>query len=347
MTHESEQLHNESFMPEIALESDSKIKREKLVRSFRQRFKKALTAAVLPAAFLQVLSAPEKIGFPKEQVSRMLNNQVQISAYIEAAEYAAKEGEMNEEERVVAANAANEGRAVMSELGKDVTEDMLDAVTPENYGARPKQTETFFDLKDMEVEESVFRSALEKLPEGWRKNIRLVFYRDVLYDEEKAKEAAEKGGEEKEDPYGTPSKFRTSAIAYLNLENDYTDIVFYKLPWKRNEAKAIEKFYHEATHANDWRSHSRPVHERISMIYEITNRLNSPERFRSGYVESINNKNGKVELSLKILEYLPEITANYFVDKDNLPEKDIEIVERFLGKRNGKPAAGPRNRQNP
>src|SRR3989344_6012467 len=73
--------------------------REKAVLSIRERFKKAVSAAVLPMAFSGVLAVPEQVGFSKKNVEDMLNQDIKVSEYIKRADKSVKEGEMDKKER--------------------------------------------------------------------------------------------------------------------------------------------------------------------------------------------------------------------------------------------------------
>ena len=63
--------------------------------------------------------------------------------------------------------------------------------------------------------------------------------------------------------------------------------------------------------------------ERMTLVQEVVNRVNSRDRFKSSYVEGINNPDKKIQLSEKAGEYYAEITAAYFETSGSLlSEKD-------------------------
>jgi hypothetical protein len=293
--------------------------RERLVKSFRERFKKAVAATVLPIAFTAaiVVSTPEKIGFKKEDVSKMLNSQTQISSYIEAANLTYKEGEMEPEERQITAKAAQEGTVIKNQVGEENLNGMIDTV-PLNPESKKEPTlikeERDFEKINLDIE--ILKSALNKLPEKWRKNIRSVSCDTKAVEKSYVKEK-----------YGIENGI-VVAQAKRDCSIGLTDITFFKSLDKWAEDEIREILTHEAGHANDWRNHDKSIPQRINMLYETMKRTQSSDRFRSWYVESIKIADKHRELATKSTEYWAEIVSAYFTDK-KLPSPDKEMVEKF------------------
>jgi len=120
---------------------------------------------------------------------------------------------------------------------------------------------------------------------------------------------------------------RTAADVEHDYNTNRSKVTFYQLPSGREEETAGRFLAHEVAHSNDWRDRRYPVIERIEMLYRVLSRLVSKNRFRSGHVEEIQNDDEEIELALKVKEYWAEIAAQYFADKDALPEQDRALVE--------------------
>ena len=297
--------------------------RERLVKSFRERFKKAVYATALvtfaSAYSVGISPGPDKIGFNKEDVSRMLNNQVQISSYIEAAKAASAEGEMEPEERQITAKAAREGLILQEELGQTILNEVIDAYPESAEKTAELKGINAEKLKKIGIDVETVQSTLNNLPEQWRKKI------GSISGEEKIEKIPER--------YGlalTKEGYLTGAMAEYNYQTGITDITFFKCPggWLKKDFQLL--LLHETGHANDWRARYRNVPERINMMYENLKRVKSPDRFRSGYVESIKNPDKQIESSLKTVEYWAEIVKQYFSDKEQLSNKDQELVKQFM-----------------
>lgn len=92
---------------------------------------------------------------------------------------------------------------------------------------------------------------------------------------------------------------------------------------------------HEASHANDWEANEDLTSvERVDLLLKINNRIKSPNRFISSYVEGINNDNKETEGYLKCVEYFAEICGEYFTfGKKNLNMEDVGIIEFVVNKK--------------
>lgn len=101
-------------------------------------------------------------------------------------------------------------------------------------------------------------------------------------------------------------------------------------------AKKIDKLLlvmdflpHEVAHANDWEHDGKmSEEERADLLLAIVDRLASPDRFKSDYVEKIKNDDDpQEELYIKALEYWAEISKEFLMGKGNkLHIKDYALV---------------------
>ncbi len=104
-------------------------------------------------------------------------------------------------------------------------------------------------------------------------------------------------------------------------------------------SKEINNFFrevsHELGHANDWLARTDlSKNDRIELFYNVVKRVQSPDRFKSAYVESINNKDKYLELNLKTNEYWAEIIQVYFDNPTEaatlLAPDDYRLIEQYL-----------------
>ena len=91
---------------------------------------------------------------------------------------------------------------------------------------------------------------------------------------------------------------------------------------------------HELAHAHDFLYGRLPPERRLAFLSKVLERLESDTRFRSAYVEDINNKDKAQELGDKAMEYWGEIFGTYLADpaiaKLTMPKEDIAIIEEYL-----------------
>jgi hypothetical protein len=138
------------------------------------------------------------------------------------------------------------------------------------------------------------------------------------------------------------------AVTEKDADHPRVSIFFYSASAKNNRLTDIEGWFgtavHETFHANDdLYSSSMSVANRRELRQRLNERVISPNRFRSDYVESINIP-AKVEpdplkreerrLNLKSTEYLAELGEAYLMSAD--PEKeftseDLALVRWFIG----------------
>lgn len=91
---------------------------------------------------------------------------------------------------------------------------------------------------------------------------------------------------------------------------------------------------HEMFHLQDWDSNLLLTQsERLELYKNIIDRVKSDDRFKSEYVEGINNDDKKTELSVKAAEYFAEIGAAYLsTDYSLLPQADKDLIRDFIAK---------------
>ena len=88
-----------------------------------------------------------------------------------------------------------------------------------------------------------------------------------------------------------------------------------------------DALFHEIAHLNDWENDKdTSFEERVDLVLKIAERLKSEDRYRSPYLERIENENKEEELYLRAKEYWAEIASQYFRDPNKLNAKDAEIV---------------------
>jgi len=94
---------------------------------------------------------------------------------------------------------------------------------------------------------------------------------------------------------------------------------------------------HELAHLNDWDTNKLlTLEERLELLNKVLERLNSEDRYRSPYVESITSDNRQYEKYTKAQEYYAEIMEVYFSSSGPiaLPEADRLIIESVMDKLN-------------
>lgn len=106
-------------------------------------------------------------------------------------------------------------------------------------------------------------------------------------------------------------------------------------PTRSDDAKYVlnDLIPHELGHANDWNNDSEMTSaERVNLLISVGERLDDSDRFRSWYVEHIQNKDGQHERYTRATEYWAEICAAYFSTPDFMNIKDFELVDGVVKK---------------
>lgn len=110
-------------------------------------------------------------------------------------------------------------------------------------------------------------------------------------------------------------------------------ITFYAPSRERGFTDVSEVLSHELAHANDWeRDNEMSKEERADLLLSIAKRVKAEDRFMSSYVESIENKDKKMEFYLKTTEYFAEICEIYFSHPEDLHFKDFKIADDYIRK---------------
>lgn len=161
------------------------------------------------------------------------------------------------------------------------------------------------------IKPEVMMNILEKFPATWRQNINSIIFQNS--------EGQVFGG------YGFPLGPVIGAACYL--PNGKADLYFFKAEWTDREVEKLVA--HEIAHPNDWKALHRSFEERVNMAYEVLKRIESTDRFTGlspVYAENFH----RMPLIRKMTEYWAEIVRFYFTKRDELPEEDKKLVEKYL-----------------
>jgi hypothetical protein len=219
-----------------------------------------------------------------------------------------------------------------AEVGKNTVLQLerLESVTSEQE--RQKALTEVAEVKvqgfdKFKLPKKVFIDAVKTLPLGFRskKQAHVVRYEDKQVTIE--------------DSYGLSKTSQTaqpvSNIEVAHASQSPREIVFTKgAMFSDNKWLICETLAHEEAHENDPRTNKLlTMQERLQLLSDLADRVKSPDRFKSNYVEGINNPDKKVELANKVNEYWAEINAaylsgNYF----RLPQADRELVAGMIKK---------------
>lgn len=124
-------------------------------------------------------------------------------------------------------------------------------------------------------------------------------------------------------------------IAVTRPSKEGRDKIIFSETAVRNESTnyIVNTFGHEIAHANSWMSDNETGdEEKADLLLKIADRLSSADRYKSSYVESINNQDKNKEKYTKASEYWAEICAQYFEDPTQLNVKDFQIVDAQVRK---------------
>ncbi|MBI5139825.1 MAG: hypothetical protein HZA94_00005 [Candidatus Vogelbacteria bacterium] len=91
---------------------------------------------------------------------------------------------------------------------------------------------------------------------------------------------------------------------------------------------------HEIGHLNWTGNKFLTTEEKQELLTKIVERVRSTGRYKSSYVEKINNDNKREELDLKVTEYFAEIASAYFSPTQHylLPTEDAAIIDELIAK---------------
>ncbi len=161
--------------------------------------------------------------------------------------------------------------------------------------------------------ERMGRLISQTLPNGWREDIESIEYKD------------EEGPELTN--YGLAG---VRAAATTGKEKRGSSIIYYRgSKGQKRRENLVNTLTHEVGHANDWeRDVQLDAAGRAALKAAVTARVQAADRYRSGYVESINNADKAKELEDKAVEYWGEIVRVYLTSED--PSKDLTEADRKL-----------------
>lgn len=137
------------------------------------------------------------------------------------------------------------------------------------------------------------------------------------------------------DSYGLNKTRNTEGVNNTSAATAFTSKGRIEIYKNTNNSKiwiANQLLGHEVFHFQDWRnSPFLSPNERLELLSSVLKRLESPDRFKSFYVEDIDNVDEKVELALKADEYFAEIGGTYLSPSfDLLPDADKQLVHNYI-----------------
>lgn len=128
--------------------------------------------------------------------------------------------------------------------------------------------------------------------------------------------------------YGLGNDWVTEAVC-SNETDRPNNITFFKSTEKESPDYVFQDCLpHELAHANDPRTDAGiTLEERTDFLLSLADRVHDTNRYHSLYVESIKNKDKKLEFERKVTEYWAEICSQYFRDPGILNVKDFQLVD--------------------
>jgi hypothetical protein len=100
-----------------------------------------------------------------------------------------------------------------------------------------------------------------------------------------------------------------------------------------NMVEILKNLSHEVGHANSWETDNElSLEERVDLLLDVVNRVQSKDRFYSAYVEAIHNKDTRQKLYDKTTEYWAEIYSAYLTNPESLNYKDFNLVDKIVKK---------------
>ena len=112
-------------------------------------------------------------------------------------------------------------------------------------------------------------------------------------------------------------------------------LTIYASPDGDSVESVIDVIHHELAHSNDWEnSMILSAQQRVDMFYDIANRFEDEDRYKSNYVENmISHEDKQMELYIKTSEYWAEISRRFYgMNGDKFKKdfpKDAELVEKW------------------
>ncbi len=159
----------------------------------------------------------------------------------------------------------------------------------------------------------------ETIPKGFLRNIRAITYVDKRV----------------EMPAIYGAKLSKSSEQTGNASSSKKTIEIVKGAKKETKSWIAHNLIpHEIFHLQDPDSNSLlTVDERIDLYKKVMDRVKSPDRYKSGYVEAISNIDKRVQMERKVGEYFAEIGSVYLSpDYYLLPNADKELIRDLIAK---------------
>jgi len=130
-----------------------------------------------------------------------------------------------------------------------------------------------------------------------------------------------------------PANYGIKSEAWADFNRNTKKVTFYELARRQRISANMECLAHEAGHANDWGTDNEAsFDEKAGLLLDVTERLNSEDRYQSPYVESIKNDDPKREKYYKATEYWAEICEAYFRFPRDMNFNDFKLVSDWVKK---------------
>ena len=230
-----------------------------------------------------------------------------------------------------------EEKEIMGFLREKIRQNAIDMIcdlqdNKGESGRDEKEVPLIENIKGLGVERGDIESILKTFPNSFVANIKKIQY------ETKNRKMPKAYGAEGE--IVAQADIISREITIFENEKKFiegtkeTYLVSGKVVERKNYNELASTIAHEITHLNDWRSNSiLSTKERFLLLKAIIERVESKNRCKLPYdIESFSNKDKKLELELKALEYFAGICDIYFNSPDLLPHKDLRIMQDLIKK---------------
>lgn len=181
-------------------------------------------------------------------------------------------------------------------------------------------------LKEIKLEPETVKEFLKTLPESWCKEVALITYLD-----RPAEEVVNEFTGEKDELVAHHQSKGKEALSEIYF--------FPGAKKKKPEAELLPFLIYECAHVNNWRNRvDLSPGQRISLLYEVIRRVESPDRFKYEMIEKISRKSKEEELTKKAVEYWAAICFYSIMrikptkEQSNTlpPTADIKLVYDYL-----------------
>ncbi len=202
----------------------------------------------------------------------------------------------------------------------------------ENLNQKPevkkdiKEPVVMDSLKQIGLEPKAVQKFLKTLPESWRKEVALITYlnkpTEIIANEI------------------TGEKDKLVAHHQSKGREALSEIYFFPgAKEKKPEEDLFPFLIYECAHANNWRNRADlSLGQRISLLYEVIKRVESPDRFKYEMIEKISCKEKQRELIKKAVEYWATISLYSIMCVEPTEENphtqppvaDIKLIYNYL-----------------